>query len=104
MEQEHTWYFVIMGDGLWAPTVSAQIEKEFTAAFTAAGSPKDMAVFSRSEEGQMHCNWVAYFSPATQSIARMFNAEPCAKPARGGLGLLAGDRQCWAILFPETQE
>ncbi|MCB0117440.1 MAG: hypothetical protein KDD72_00315 [Anaerolineales bacterium] len=104
MEQINGWSSATLGDGMWAPTVSAQIEKEFIAAFKAAGSPADMAVFTRREEGELHCEVVAYFSPAAQTLAMRFDTEPCGKPARGGLGLLAGDPRCWAILFPEVKE
>ena len=36
MEQINGWSSATLGDGMWAPTVSAQIEKEFIAAFKAA--------------------------------------------------------------------
>ena len=104
MEQINGWRSATLGDGMWAPTISAQIEKEFIAAFEAAGSPADMAVFTRSEEGELHCEVIAYFSPAAQTLAMRFDTEPCGKPARGGLGLLAGDPRCWSILFPEAKE
>ena len=105
MEQIIGWRSATLGDGMWAPTVSAQIEKEFITAFEAAGNPTEMAVFTRGEsEGRLHCEVVAYFSPSAQTLAMMFDAEPCGKPVRGGLGLLAGDPRCWAILFPEAKE
>ena len=105
MEEMNIWCSLTLGDGIWAPTISAQIEKEFVAVFEAVGSPMEMAVFTRGEsEGRLHCDVIAYFSPATQSIARMFDAEPCAKPARMGLVLLAGDSRSWSILFPEAKD
>jgi len=61
-----------------------------------------MAVFTRPEsEGRLHCEIIADFSPATTGVARAFAAEPCQKPVRMGLSLLAGDPGCWEILFPE---
>jgi hypothetical protein len=61
-----------------------------------------MAVFTRPEsEGRLHCEVIVYFSPAAQQVAMAFGAEPCEKPARDGLGLLAGDSGCWSVLFPE---
>jgi hypothetical protein len=42
---------------------------------------------------------MAYFSPAAWMIAEAFDAEPCAKPARQGLGLLAGKEESWSALF-----
>ena len=41
---------------------------------------------------------------AAVEVARIFAAEPCAKPAKDGLGLLAGDQRCWAELFPEDEK
>lgn len=102
MEKINTWYFATLGDGMWAPTLSTQIEKEFLAAFDAAGKPADMVVFTRNEsEGRLHCEVIAYFSPAAQAIAEVFDAEPCEKPSRAGLGLLAGDPSCWVFFFPD---
>jgi len=61
-----------------------------------------MAVFTRSEsEGRLHCEVIAYFSPAAVNLAKAFEAQPCAKPLRAGLGLLAGDERSWSVLFDE---
>ena len=82
---------------------SAEIEQNFQRSFTASGQPPDMAVFTRSEsEGRLHCEVIAYFSPAAVDIAKAFDAQPCAKPVRAGLGLLAGNAQAWSLLFPES--
>lgn len=95
-----SWYRISLGDGMIAPMPSAEIEEAFRQAFVDAGSPPDMAVFTRPEsEGRLHCEVIAYFSPAAQKVAREFDAEPCEKPARVGLGLLAGSEQCWSVLF-----
>lgn len=72
--------------------------------FVAAGKPPGMAVFTRPEsEGRLHCEVMAYFSPGAREIAIAFDAEPCEKPARAGLGLLAGDERAWHLLFPESR-
>ena len=42
MEQINSWYSLTLGDGMWAPTLSAQIEKEFLAAFEKSDKPLDM--------------------------------------------------------------
>jgi hypothetical protein len=98
-----SWYSVSLGDGMIAPTPSAEIEEVFQPAFAALGRPPDMAVFTRPEsEGRLHCEVIAYFSPAAREIAKTFDAQPCPKPVRSGLGLLAGDPGCWAMLFPES--
>ena len=82
---------------------TAEIEEIFQASFTAAGKPPDMAVFVRSEsEGRLHCEVIAYFSPAAADVAKAFDAQPCPKPLRAGLGLLAGDEGSWSALFRDS--
>ena len=98
-----SWYSVSLGDGMMAPNPSAEIEDVFAKAFADAGRPAEMAVFTRPEsEGRLHCEVIAYFSPAAHQIAKAFDAELCEKPERPGLGLLAGDPSCWSVLFPES--
>jgi len=98
-----SWYCLSLGDGMLAPTPSAEIEEEFMQSFLAAGRPLDMAVFTRPEsEGRLHCEIIAYFSPGAGEVAKAFEAEPCPRPARSGLGLLAGDPNSWSILFLEA--
>lgn len=88
-----------------AAAPSAEIEASFLELFHTAGEPTDMAVFTRAEsEGRLHCEVIAYFSPAARAVAKVFNAEPCERPARAGLGLLSGDSRCWSVLFPENTE
>lgn len=97
------WYSVSLGDGIMAANPSAEIEERFQRMFTAAGKPSDMAVFTRPEsEGRLYCEVIAYFSPAAVEVAKAFDAKPCAKPVRAGLGLLAGDERSWSVLFPES--
>lgn len=98
----HIWYSISLGDGMMAATPSDEIEKAFLTAFNKAGRPPGMAVFTRPEsEGRLHCEIIAYFSPAAEKLAKSFGARPCSKPARAGLGLLAGDERSWAVLFPD---
>lgn len=97
----NNWYSISLGDGIMATIPSAEIEELFPEFYVAAGHPIDMAVFTRSEsEGRLHCEVIAYFSPAASELARAFDAEPCPAPARSGLGLLAGNPACWSVLFP----
>ena len=99
------WYSLSLGDGMTAPTPSAEVEEKFIQSFTTAGKPKDMAVFTRPEsEGRLYCEIIAYFSPAAREVALAFDAEPCARPVRLGLSLLAGDERAWSFLFPERDE
>jgi hypothetical protein len=96
------WYSLHVGDGIMGGMPLAEIEDAFARSFAAAGKPADMAVFTRPEsEGRLHCEVVAYFSPAAYEVATVFDAEPCEKPAHPGLGLLAGDERAWLALFPE---
>lgn len=99
-----SWYSVSLGDGMMAGTPSAYIEEAFLQACLPAGGPPNMAVFTRLEsEGRLHCEMIAYFSPAAREVARAFDAAPCKRPARAGLGLLAGDPGCWSVLFPDNR-
>lgn len=94
------WYSKELGDGLMAYEPSEQIIAVFQPLFAAAGKPIEMAVFTRHEsEGRLHCEVLAYFSPAAAEAARLVEAEPCEKPLRAGLGLLAGEEGCWSVLF-----
>lgn len=96
------WSCLSLGDGMMAPMPSAEIEERFQASFSAAGKPDDMAVFTRPEsEGRLHCEVIAYFSPAAWDVAKAFDAEPCEIPERAGLGLLAGSEKSWSVLFPD---
>ncbi len=99
-----TWHSLPLGDGLMADEPSEEIRAAFWAVFKSAGEPVNMAVFSRHEsEGRLHCEVIAYFSPSAGRLAELFEAEPCPRPSRSGLGLLAGDEGSWRVLFPESE-
>jgi hypothetical protein len=99
----NSWYSIRLGDGIIASMPAAQIEEAFLQSFVAAGRPPEMAVFTRPEsESRLHCEVIAYFSPAAREVAIAFDAKPCARPAPSGLGLLAGDERAWSVLFPEA--
>lgn len=98
------WYSLNLGDGIMAGVPSAEIEAFFQRTYISAGRPPEMAVFTRSEsEGRLHCEVIAYFPPAAAEVALAFQAHACTRPARAGLGLLAGDERSWSLLFPEGQ-
>lgn len=86
---------------MWADIPSEEIKRLFQPLFESAGSPAEMAVFTRNEEGGLHCEWIAYFSPAAAGVAKSVEASPCEKPIREGLNLLAGGDGCWRTLFGE---
>ena len=99
---KNSWHSLSLGDGITAVEPSEEIREVFLEVFTSIGHFVETAVFTRLEsEGRLHCEVIAYFSPAAQKLANLFDAEPCEKPARSGLGLLAGDDTCWTALFPE---
>jgi len=96
------WHSIGLGDGMLAAEPSEEIQTLFAQVFSKKGMPPEMAVFTRHEsEGRLHCEVVAYFSPAASEVAQAFDAEPCQKPVRAGLGLLAGDDRAWSSLFGE---
>jgi hypothetical protein len=100
----HTWFSKQLGDGVLAFAPKDQIQDMFPTRFDAAGRPADMAVFTRHElEGRLQCEVVAYFSPATATLALQLDAHACEKPCRAELDLLAGEAGCWSVLFPEGQ-
>lgn len=104
MESGNHWYSKSLGDGMWSPIASAEIKNIFQPLFESTGKPSEMAVFTRYEEGRLHCEVVAYFSPAAVEVAKAVEAQPCDQPVRAGLGLLAGDSGCWSALFAESGE
>jgi hypothetical protein len=82
-----------------------RIEEKFSAVYAKKKSPHDMAVFTRHDsEGRLHCEVMAYFSPAAAEVARLFRAVPCNKPCIDGLSLLAGPESSWAALFNKQTE
>jgi hypothetical protein len=98
------WFSKNLGDAMLAGEPLGQVEVLFRASYAKASSPKDMAVFIRHEsEGRLHCEVVAYFSPAAAVVAREVDADPCAKPSPDGLSLLAGAEESWAVLFPDRR-
>ena len=97
-----TWYSLSLGDGMTSGTAAAEIQEAFERLLAAGPHFREAAVFTRPEsEGRLHCEVIAYFSPATHDVAKSFDAEPCAQPARAGLAVLAGDETSWSALFPE---
>ena len=96
------WHSKSLGDGMWADIPSEEVKQLFQPLFESAGKPIEMAVFTRHEEGSLHCEWIAYFSPAAGNVAKAVEASLCGKPIREGLNLLVGSDECWTILFKGT--
>jgi hypothetical protein len=98
------WHSLHLGDALMAHLSLAEIETAMRAARAAAGTPPELAAFTRyDQEGSLHCHVTVYFPPAADGIAAQFRAEPCRRPAQAGLALLAGDEGSWEILFTDRQ-
>lgn len=94
------WYRKSLGDAVTAAALCDDIAVKFRQRWAAAGKPAAMAVFTRTEApGDLHCEVVTYFSPATAELARDVGAAPCNPPARDGLALLAGDEDSPTVLF-----
>ena len=99
-----TWYLKELGDAAYGvdQLLEESLQPLFREIYALSGSPPDMAVFTRLEtEGRLHCELIAYFSPAAAEVARKLGAGPCIKPAPAGLKLLAGDERAWSALFPQ---
>ncbi len=96
------WFTMNLGDAMLAADPLERIKERFQFWHESSNCPEDAAVFLRHEsEGQLHCDVRIFFSPASAVVASEFGATPCGKPARGGLGLLAGAPGAWPALFPE---
>lgn len=95
----NTWHSKSLGDGISASIYIAEIEALFQPLFEAAVKPLEMAVFTRQEQGSLHCEVFAYFSPAAAEVAKALAAQPCEPPPIQGLELLAGNPECWPIIF-----
>ena len=99
------WFSKTLGDGMTAYEPADEIENAFQPLFSAAGNPAEMAVFTRYDsEGRLQCEVTAFFSPAAAAVATLLGAQPCVKPRRDGLILLAGDERCWPVLFPKGEK
>jgi hypothetical protein len=93
-----SWYSLVIGDGILASVAKEDIKEQFRAR-RSAGDATENAIFVRYDAGDLHCEVTAYFSPGTTDIARHFGASACTRPTRAGLELLAGNVECWTLLF-----
>lgn len=97
------WFSLPLGDGVLAFEPKEELRAQCAALWEAAGRPADLAVFTRHElEGRLQCEVIAYFSPAAAALARALGAQPCQRPVHHDLDLLAGNKDCWAVLFPDA--
>lgn len=95
------WYSINLGDAMLVRL--ERIEELFRSEYDSAGKPDDMAMFTRHESsGDLHCELVAYLSPASRRVASVIDAESCDKPSPEGLSLLVGCQGAWRKLFNNT--
>jgi len=81
-----------------------RIEEQFLVAYAKAGKPREMALFTRHESlGDLHCELIAYLSPASVVLAAAVGADPCVRPEKDGLSLMVGCEEAWRVLFPERR-
>ena len=97
------WHSLALGSGADASTQKSKIQNAFYLAFVSIGGPPDMAMFSATDAVAGAKGITLYFSPAATAFAKTVNAAPCEKPAIKGLFLMAGEKRCWATLFPGEQ-
>ncbi len=63
------WFKKNLGDAMLAGRALEELEKSFRKEVQKAAKANEMAMFIHHEsEGRLHCELVAYFSPACESI------------------------------------
>ena len=89
----HHWRSLPLGDALTAHLALERIREAFETHYPAAARPAGAAVYVRhASTGGLHCEVIAYFPPAAESLAVEFGATPCNTPPADGLERLVGDR------------
>lgn len=100
----NSWFRKNLGDAMLAFAPLEEIEALFESTYGPDACPKDAGVFIRHiSEGSLHCQVEVYFSPASASLAKSVNAQPCGRPSVTGLDLLVGSKDAWTMLFPERR-
>ena len=98
----NTWYSKNLGNAMLSFESQEQLEYSFLSEVSKIGNHDNLALFIRHEsEGRLHCEVVAYFSPASGEIAKALGAKPCKMPSPNGLNLLIGTEETWSMLFPD---
>ena len=96
------WFTKNLGDAMLAGEDMARLEALYLSTYEQSDRSGNKAIFIRHEsEGHLHCEVKAYFSPDAVAVAQAVDADPCARPSRDGLSLLAGREDSWQALFPE---
>jgi hypothetical protein len=95
-----TWYSKNLGGGMEAYVPTRKIQEAWFSMCCANPEPmKNVALFQGYD---MDTNTViVYFSPEAKYLADLFSANPCNKPARHGLCLLAALDAIRALQFTD---
>jgi len=82
------WFSTSLGDAMLADAALDSLREAFLAR---CSQVPGAAIWLRHEStGDLHCELVAYFTPACANLARMFAARHCARPAMERLALFVG--------------
>ncbi|WP_024851263.1 hypothetical protein [Hydrogenovibrio kuenenii] len=101
----NTWFSSNLGDPMLAEESLKQIKQLFLLECKKAKNTQEMAIYFRHEStGDVHCELIVYFSPATKHVAQAMNAMPCQTPSANGLGLLVGRQESRYLLFPDKAQ
>lgn len=85
------WFVKNLGDALFAQEELDRIGVLYRSICGREDGPRGAGVFYRHDsEGRLHCQVLAYFSPAAAALAEVVQAEPCEPPSPEGLSLLEG--------------
>lgn len=84
------WSSLPLGDGISYLGELGNLQQRFDERY-GTSPPKGAAVFTRIESGALHCQCIAYFSPAARGLAIALAATPCQVPELQGL-----DQHCGA--------
>lgn len=96
------WYSKNLGSAMLSFEAQEQLESSFLSEAIRSGNQDSLALFKRHEsEGRLHCEVVAYFSHASEKIAKALGAKPCKTPSPNGLNPLIGAEETWLMLFPD---
>jgi hypothetical protein len=105
------WYNVALTNSQVAAQHHMIIQNEFTQLVIPLGAPKDAGLFMTSEpvfteDPQDRGSWIIYFTPKAASICSnlisRYRGSACEKPDRESVGLFAGYKDCWLLLYDEN--
>jgi hypothetical protein len=93
-----SWRSLDLGDGVQAYWLTQRIVKACAASVTQDGWVAECGVFSRYVWASG--TFIAFFTPAAETLALKFGALACGKPSAKDLRLIAGERHLLDAHFP----